>query len=114
MLHALCDAGRPAHARLRLQHVLSPSRLSLCRSGGSSGDLGQVILKDKSALITGASRGLGAAIAQTFAVEGAKVAFTYARDEEGAAATAAMIRESGGDVRIFKVSVIDSVGTEAV
>ena len=73
-----------------------------------------MILKDKRALITGGSRGLGAAIVQRFAVEGAKTAFTYARDEDGATATAGTIRESGGDVRAFKVSVIDGVATGAM
>ena len=73
-----------------------------------------MILKDKRALITGGSRGLGAAFARAFASEGAKVAFTYARDDEGAAATAGMIRETGGEARTFKVSVLDSVATEAM
>jgi len=46
------------------------------------------LLHGKRALVTGASRGLGRALVQTFASAGARVAFTYSRDEAGAAATA--------------------------
>jgi len=35
------------------------------------------LLKGKTALITGASRGIGRGIAQVFAQQGANVAFTY-------------------------------------
>ena len=52
--------------------------------------------------------------AARFLAEGAMIAFTYLRDEEGAAATAGMIRETGGDARTFKVSVLDNVATEAM
>ncbi len=60
-------------------------------------------LQGKRVLITGGSRGLGAAIVRTFAAEGAHVAFTYTRDEP--AATPA---------RSFKVSVLDAAATEAM
>ena len=47
-------------------------------------------LKDKIALITGAARGIGLAIARAFADEGAFVLLTDIRDQEGAAAAASI------------------------
>lgn len=43
------------------------------------------LLKDKTALITGATRGIGLGIAEEFAKQGANVAFTYANSAEKAA-----------------------------
>ncbi|MFC4374629.1 SDR family NAD(P)-dependent oxidoreductase [Nocardia halotolerans] len=48
------------------------------------------------ALVTGASRGIGAAIARALAGNGADVAFTYQRDEIAAKAVAADIEALGG------------------
>ena len=69
------------------------------------------ILSGKTALITGGSRGLGRALVQTFAGQGARVAFSYARDDAGAQATLAA---AGACVRAFRVSVLDVAGTEAM
>jgi NAD(P)-dependent dehydrogenase (short-subunit alcohol dehydrogenase family) len=69
------------------------------------------ILSGKTALITGGSRGLGRALVETFAGEGARVAFSYARDEAGAQATMAAAR---GCAKAFRVSVLDVPGTEAM
>src|SRR5262249_6676159 len=53
-------------------------------------------LKDKVALVTGSSRGIGAAIAALFAREGAKVAL-HGRDAEALSAVLADIMQAGGE-----------------
>jgi 3-oxoacyl-[acyl-carrier protein] reductase len=52
-------------------------------------------LAGRKALITGASRGIGAAIAKGIAAAGADVAFTWFNSEDRAAATRAAIRQHG-------------------
>jgi NAD(P)-dependent dehydrogenase (short-subunit alcohol dehydrogenase family) len=41
---------------------------------------------------------------------GARVAFNFSRDEEGAAVTRALVEEQGSQVLSFKVSVLDGMG----
>jgi 3-oxoacyl-[acyl-carrier protein] reductase len=69
------------------------------------------ILGGRTALITGGSRGLGRALVETFIAEGARVAFSYARDDAAAQTT---IAATGGAAKAFRVSVLDTAGTGAM
>lgn len=53
-------------------------------------------LEGKTEVVTGGSRGIGAAIAKRLAADGAKVAITYARGADTAAAVVQAIESSGG------------------
>jgi 3-oxoacyl-[acyl-carrier protein] reductase len=59
-------------------------------------------LKDKGVLVTGASTGIGAALAKGFAAEGAKVALHYNSSEQCARDVAAVIEKAGGSVVMVK------------
>lgn len=54
------------------------------------------MLKDKVAIITGASKGIGKAIAIKFAKEGAKVVVNYRSDDNGAQQVINLIEKNGG------------------
>lgn len=70
--------------------------------------LGGQRLRDKRCLITGGSRGLGRALAEACAREGARVAFTYSEDDADAEDATQGIRAAGAEPLIFKGSVADS------
>jgi NAD(P)-dependent dehydrogenase (short-subunit alcohol dehydrogenase family) len=60
---------------------------------------------DQTVLVTGASRGIGAATARAFAAEGARIAVNYRSDEEGAVATVDAISAAGGAAQAFQADV---------
>jgi 3-oxoacyl-[acyl-carrier protein] reductase len=65
-------------------------------------------LSNKVALVTGGSRGIGAAIARRLAAEGASVAITYARDAASAAAVVQTIEATGGKAAAYQADARDS------
>ena len=60
------------------------------------------LLEGKVAIITGASRGIGKAIAQKFVENGAIVAFTYLSSDEKAIALEKELTQNGGTAKGFK------------
>ncbi len=60
------------------------------------------LLQNKVALITGGSRGIGAAIVKRYAEQGASVAFTYRSSAEHANAIANEINDNGGKARAYQ------------
>ena len=73
------------------------------RGGQTNGR--SVSLKEKYVLVTGASSGIGRAIALGCADAGADLAITYRRNREGAEETATLIRERGRRVEVFEADV---------
>jgi len=64
-------------------------------------------LKNKVALVTGASRGLGAAMARKLGACGARVAVNYFGSPEKAQKVAEDVKRTGGDAQAFKADVRD-------
>lgn len=71
-----------------------------------------MLLDGKTALVTGASRGIGRAIALRLAAGGASVAINYAGNTAKAEETKAAIEAAGGKAALFQADVSDSAQVE--
>lgn len=73
-----------------------------------------MLLKSKKILVTGGSRGIGRALCDVFAREGADVAFCYASNEDAAAETARLIEEHGRKALAIQADVGDRPASRAM
>ena len=71
-------------------------------------------LKDKVALVTGSSRGVGKSIALAFAKEGAKVMINYTSNEKAANEVLETIQKMGGQAKVFKADVAKKAEAQAL
>lgn len=69
-------------------------------------------LSGKFALVTGGSRGIGAATARALAAQGAHVVVGYVRGEEAAKKTLAEIESAGGKGEVLQIDAEDYAGSE--
>jgi 3-oxoacyl-[acyl-carrier protein] reductase len=69
-------------------------------------------LRGKFVLVTGGSRGIGAAIVRRLAADGASVAFTYASSPDRAQALAAEVEAAGGSVLPIRADSADPAAVE--
>jgi 3-oxoacyl-[acyl-carrier protein] reductase len=69
-----------------------------------------LLLEGKRAFITGGTRGIGAALCEIFAREGADVAFNYHSRDDLAETVSQKIRAHGRRTHAFKIPITDRVG----
>jgi 3-oxoacyl-[acyl-carrier protein] reductase len=73
----------------------------------------QTKLEGKIALITGGSRGIGAAIAKRLAADGANVAITYTKGADAAASVVKEIERAGGKAIAIQADAADAAACKA-
>lgn len=76
--------------------------------------VGADMLQDKTALVTGSSRGIGRAIAEAFAREGADVGINHLDDGDRAEETAAAVTDAGGSAVVVEGDVSDTDAADRV
>lgn len=73
-----------------------------------------MLLKDKTVLVTGASKGIGRACVEAFAQEGANVIINYAHDENGAKETADAAGKYGVKTLVVQADITKQTEVDAM
>jgi len=71
-------------------------------------------LAGRNAIVTGGSRGIGAAVARRLAADGARVAVVYRSNRDEADAVVSAIRESGAEAIAVQADVADATSVNAM
>jgi 3-oxoacyl-[acyl-carrier protein] reductase len=102
-----CEWHHPCTSQLRL--IVDGGRLQISKKGKTMSKA----LEGKIALITGGSRGIGAAIAKRLAADGANVAITYTKGADAAAAVVKEIERAGRKAIAIQADATDAGAVEA-
>ena len=94
--------SRVVNTRLITQSTISQDHFSMSQKTAT-----------KTAVITGASRGIGRAIAIEFAGQGYYTIINYHSDKDGAAHTLEQVKEAGGNAEIMQFDVSDREQSKA-
>jgi len=73
-----------------------------------------VLLEGKTVVLTGASGGIGRALAKGFATQGASLMLAYHQDEAGAEAAAEQVRALGSQARLIQADIADPSAAESI
>lgn len=73
---------------------------------------GDLLLKDKVVLVTGASKGIGQALAAGLAADGALIAISFKTDQQGAEKTRRLVEEKGGAALLIQTDISQKVQAE--
>src|SRR6266568_5764791 len=76
------------------------------------GGMNSELLRGRIAIVTGASRGIGAAIAKSLAWNGAKVAVNYLQSRDAAESVVAEIKEGGGQAVAIQADASEAGAVE--